>query len=132
MSAAVVGEQKYGSGEIRAERAFGVIAVENSISPDQKIRVIAGEFLPVVAAAPRHALADEEEICMRDGLVVKLGLSPRSGVTFERETESLERFERSALAEVCECQVHMILMMELTRQGVSLKAMDEFVIAHLR
>jgi hypothetical protein len=80
MSAAVVGEQKYGSGEIRAQRTFTVIAGENSISPDEKIRVIVGKLLPALAAGSRHALTYQEEIRMSNGLVVKLGFSPGSGV----------------------------------------------------
>ncbi len=64
-------------------------------------------------------------------VVVKLCFPSRSGVSLQRETESLECLERSALAEVSEGQAHMIFMMELARQGVSLKATDQFVIAHL-
>ena|SRR5947209_7970719 len=74
--------------EIRFQRLWLVIPIQNAIFPNQQIGVLVCEFLPVSGCAQRHPFANEEQICIGDGLVVQLRFA-HAGRELLKRTQNL-------------------------------------------
>ena len=113
-----VREEKDGAGKIGLKRLGSVVAAEDSILREEKIRIVSRKFFPALAIVPRHTLANQKEICMRNGLVIKLRSSMCGGVVFQSDAKFLERIERSVDRQICESQLDVVRMMKFSGQRI--------------
>src|ERR1700757_3833343 len=90
-SAALVWKKEYGTGQVRLQRCFLIVARQNSTFPNEQVRITAGKFVPVRCASACHALADKKKVGVGDGLVVELRFAARCGEALQGSGEFLER-----------------------------------------
>ena len=67
-STALIGEQENGPRQIRFQRVRLVVASQNAVFPDQQIGIVSCELVPIRRRLPRHTLADQKEVRMRNRL----------------------------------------------------------------
>src|SRR5579864_1221302 len=107
-----------------------VIMTEDPGLPLQQVGISSRKLIPPKPRSPRHPLANQKEIRVRDRLVIQPGLPPSLRIPLESPRESIQRFEWGTYGQISKRKPHMIGMMKLPWQIVAFKLFNKRVIHH--
>ncbi len=88
--APLVRKDEDGSCQLRFQCGLPVVTIQDAVFPHQKIRILTGKYIPIRALRSGHTFANQEEVCVRDGLVVALRLPAGGGEPFQGLGKSLQ------------------------------------------
>src|SRR5260370_1714645 len=129
--ALLVRKDEDGSGQLRFQCGCPVVTIQDAPLPHQKIRVLSGKFIPIRALRSGHTFANQEEVCVRDGLVVELCLPASGSESLQGRNKSLQGGKNRIFAQIGKRQADMVNVVErVFRNSIIFKAPDDFLMAH--
>jgi hypothetical protein len=129
--AAFVRKDEDVSGQFRFQCGFLVVMIQDAVLPQQKIRILSGKCIPIRALRSSHTFANQEEVCVRNGLVVELCLPAGGGEPFQNRYKSLQGWKCRIFAQIGKRQADMVNVVESAcSNGIIFKALDDFLMGH--
>src|SRR5882762_1962820 len=129
--AALVREDEDGSCQLRFQCGFPVVPIQDAVCPHQKIRILTGKFIPIPALRSGHTFANQEEVCVGDGLVVELCLPAGGGESFQGRGKSLQGRKSRIFAQIGKRQADMVNLVErVFRNSIIFKTLNDFLMGH--
>src|SRR5215831_11196828 len=128
----LVGQQKGVPGKIGGEGFGAVVFLQNVVLPVQEVWISVGKVRPtLVAARPGHPLADQEQKCPCDRLVVKRRLAVCRSELEQRGGKALQGLQDRVSAQVQKRHSHVVRVMkrQIVQSGI-FKTRHKLVIGH--